>query len=105
MGDSVEYQVFIGFNDYQMSDELVKEHELIELITNFFTRKKIDFSILRAKGGYIYDNGQYITESNLCINIIGDSQLDIIKLTKSLGMYMNQQCSLIIKNPVRAMFN
>jgi len=77
-------------------------HELKEMVTCFFDRKHIDFSILNAKGRYLYENGRYELENSLCISIIRTQNLNILKLAKSLSMYMNQKCSLIIKIPLQA---
>ena len=104
MDSSIEYQIFIGVHDFQSNDTTVMEQEFIDMVTEFFTRKKIDFTLLRARGGYSYEKGKYITENALCINIIGDPGFDIVKFARSLSMYMNQECSLIIKNPVNAVF-
>lgn len=104
MENSVEYLIFIGLNDDQASREIVSEQELIDMVTAFFTRNKIDFTVLRARGGYLYEEGHFITESTLCIDIIGDSQLDIMKLAKNLSMYMNQEHSLVVKSSIKAMF-
>ena len=102
MKNSIEYQIFIGCNDPQLNDELIKDHELKEMVARFFARKHIDFSILSAKGGYLYESGWYELENSLCISIIGTQNLDILKLARSLSMYMNQKCSLIIKTPLQA---
>ena len=55
MQKSVEYQIFIGFNDSQVYEEVVEEKELVEMVAGFFEREKIDFSMFGAKGGYCYD--------------------------------------------------
>ncbi|MBR1736065.1 MAG: hypothetical protein IJ736_03475 [Firmicutes bacterium] len=102
MEDNMEYQIFIGCEDHQVHDEIVSEDELKEMISLFFERKNIDFSILSVKGGYRHKDGRFITENSLCINIIGASDIDIIKLAKSLSMYMNQECSLIIRNTLKS---
>ena len=104
MENSVEYQVLIGCNDSQSHDEVVNEHELRELLSSFFARKKIDFSILSANGGYLHEDGRFTTENTLCVNIIGASDLDIFRLAKSLSMFMNQECVLIIRNAVKTEF-
>ena len=104
MENSIEYQILIGCNDPQLNDEVVKEHELRELISLFFARKKIDFSILSANGGYLHEDGHFTTENTLCVNIIGDPNLDIFQLAKSLSMFMNQECVLITRNALNTEF-
>ena len=102
--NTIEYQIFIGCTDSQLKREIITIEELIKKVANYFTRKKIDFSILRANGGYLDKNNWFTTENSLYINIIGPSNLDIIKLTKSLSMFMNQEYSLIIKNNLKIEF-
>lgn len=104
MEDSIEYQIFIGCNDSQLNDEVVNENELKEMLSEFFTRKKIGFSMLSAKGGFLHENGSFVTENTLCVSIIGGSDLDIVKFAKSLSMYMNQECSLIIRHSLKIGF-
>ena len=45
-----------------------------------------------------------MTENTLCISIVGSSDLAIIKLAKSLSMYMNQEYSLVVKKDVQMSF-
>lgn len=104
MENSIEYQILIGCNDPQLNDEVVNEHELRELVSLFFARKKIDFSILSANGGYLYEDGHFTTENTLCVNIIGDPNLDIFQLANSLSMFMNQECVLITRNSLNTEF-
>ena len=104
MKDNTEYQIFIGCRDSQLQDEIVSEEELKEMILQFFKRKKIDFSMFSTKGGYLHEDGTFITENTLCINIIGSYDLDIIRLAKNLSMYMNQECSLVVKDVIKAEF-
>ena len=64
MKDTVEYQLFIGCNDSQLNKELITVDELIEGISLYFKREKINFSILRTNGGYSNKKGWYITENS-----------------------------------------
>ena len=105
MQNNVEYQIFIGCSDSQSRDEIISEENLRKITANFFEREKIDFTMLSAKGGYRHNDGTFITENTLCINIIGATDLDIIKLTKSLSMFMNQERSLIVKNKAETKFS
>lgn len=99
--DTVEYQVFIGCHDPQQRGEAIDREELGQMVARFFERNQIDFSILRARGGYQYANGEFVTEDSLCINIVGEPGLDIVKLARSLSMYTNQECSLIVRNALQ----
>ena len=104
MNASIEYQIIIGCNDPQLRQELVNDNELSEMLSDFFRKKHIDFSILRLKGGYLHEDGWFITENSLCISIVGDTSIDIIKLAKSLSMFMNQEHILVIKHALKAEF-
>lgn len=104
MQECIECQIFIGCVDPQANQEIVSETELREMVAAFFARRKIDFSMLNTSGGYIYSNGSFITESSICVNIIGDPDLDIIKLARSLSMYMNQEHVLVTRNVVQTSF-
>ena len=104
MKNNTEYQIFIGCHDPQLHDEIVSWHELMEMVGSYFRKKEIDFSMHRAHGGYIHKNGSFVSENSLCINIIGAYDLDIISLAKNLSMFMNQECSLVVKNSIGADF-
>ena len=101
MKDNTEYQIFVGCHDPQMQEELVSERQLREMVSAFFERYEVDFSMLSAQGGYLSKDGTFITEDSLCINIIGASDLDIIRLGRSLSMYMNQETALITRNALQ----
>ena len=104
MKDNTEYQIFIGCHDSQLRGEFVSEDELKEMVVKFFRRKKMDFSMFSVKGGYLHEDGKFISENSICINIIGSGDLDIIKLVKSLSMFMNQECVLITRNALNTEF-
>ena len=105
MTGTYEYQIFIGCNDPQLHGELVSENDLKMVVAQFFERYKVDFSMLSAKGGYLYDNGEFTVEDSLCINIIGAQEKDVLRFTKTLSSYMNQEASLIVRTPVQIEFN
>ncbi len=105
MLDSVEYQFFIGCADSHTHEYIITKNELKEMVANFFNKNNTDFSMLTAQGGYCHKDGWFITEDSLCINIIGASDIDIIRLATSLSMYMNQECSLIIRNNIKTTFS
>ena len=104
MHDIIEYQIFVGCNDSQLKEEIVSEQELIEMVTGFFERKKINFSMFSNKGGYTYDTGDFVSENSICVNIIGEPDLDIVGLAKSLSMYMNQEYVLVTRTAVTTSF-
>ena len=102
MKENTEYQIMIGCHDAQLRDEIVSQDELGAMIVQFFKKKEIDFSMFSAKGGYLHDDRSFVYENSICVNIIGSCDLDIIKLAKSLSMFMNQECSLVIKDRIKA---
>ena len=101
MKENTEYQIYIGCQDSQLRDEIISEDELRAMVVYFFKKKKMDFSVYSAKGGFLYADSSFVYENSLCINIIGSYDLDIIKLAKSLSMFMNQECSLVVKDIIK----
>ena len=97
MKETTEFEIYIGCNDSQMQDEIVSREELEDIVVSFFERNNIDFSLVQTKGGYLYEDRGYVLEDSLCISIIGDSDLDILGLARSLAMYMNQETAMVIK--------
>lgn len=104
MKENTEYQIYIGCQDSRFKSELVGADELKELVVKFFKKKEIGFSMYIAKGGYLHSDGTFITEDSLCINLIGTSDLDIKKLARSLSMFMNQECTLVVKDIIRSQY-
>ena len=80
----------------------MSEVDLRRMVTQFFKRYEIGFSMYNAMGGYLHKDGTFIFENTLCINLIGDYDLEIQRLAKSLSMYMNQECSLVVRDIVKA---
>ena len=101
MKPSIEYQIFVGCDDPQIKSTYINDDELTDLISNYFIRKKVDFSLLKSTGGYLYADGDYAIENGVCISIIGAKEEEILKLSKSLSMYMNQEKLLIVKNDLK----
>lgn len=99
-----EYQIFIGCNDPYLNEEIVSERQLREMVSSFFERNEVDFSMLSLQGGYLHDDGRFVIEDTLCINIIGGSDLDIIRLGRSLAMFMGQETVLITRNALQVDF-
>ena len=104
MKNNTEYQIFIGCGDYHLQDEIISEDELRKVVTQFFSRKEIDFSMFSTKGGYLREDGRLVSENTLCISIIESDELDIIRLAKSLSMFMNQERSLVVKDVIKTVF-
>ena len=104
MKNNTEYQIFIGCGDYHLQDEIISEGELREMVAQFFRRNEIDFSMFSAKGGYLRQDGRFISENTLCISIIDSDDLDIVRLAKSLSMFMNQERALVVKDVINTVF-
>ena len=105
MKDNVEYQIYIGCKDVDIHDGVISKASLGEMVVRFFESRKIDFSLISAKGGFLHDDGWYDVEDTLCVNIIGSSDVDIITLGNALSMFMNQDCVLVVKNRLQTEFN
>lgn len=104
MEESFEYQIYIGCRDPQSREVLISERELKDTVSRFFEKKQLDFSLLSVRGGYLYEDGWYDTEDSLCISIIGNQGLDIIRIARNLSDYMNQMCFLIVRSPLRRVY-
>ena len=102
MKTNTEYQIYIGCRDGQLRDEIVSEDELREMVVQFFRKREINFSIFSTTGGYLHEDGMFVSENTICINIIGSDELDIINLAKSLSMFMNQEYSLVVKDIIKS---
>ena len=98
MEKAIQYQIIVDCNDFFLKTEYVKDHELSDIIVNFFSRQNINFSLLKINGGYLYDDGSFVLENGVCITIIGSSDEKILRLAKTLKMFMFQENVLVIKN-------
>lgn len=104
MEDSIEYQIYIGFNDSQVLEEIVSGDELLERVSRYFESNKVSFSMLNAHGGYLYSKGGFITENVLCITIIGGAEEEMVRIAKGLSMFMNQESALIVRTPLKKQY-
>ncbi len=104
MENSYEHQIFIGCYDLKAEREAISESRLREMITYFFESRKIDFSMLSCQGGYLHEEGWFITENSICIDVIGDPDLDVISLAKKLSVYLNQESILVVRNALKTDF-
>jgi len=101
MIDEIEYQIYIGCSDSQTSEELISSKQLRILVSLYFERLQIGFSMQEVKGGYVHTDGKYVIENTLCITIIGAQGLNIVELANGLSMYMNQDCLMVTKNGLK----
>lgn len=99
---SQEYELFVGLHDAMINDELIKEKELEEMIIGFFEKQKVDFTIFKCEGGYLYDDKNFVLENSLCINIIGVSENNMIHLAKAVSMFMNQESVLLVRTKIKS---
>ena len=100
MNEIICYRIFLGYNDSQTKEQLVTEDELEQLVSAYFQKKKIGFTVSSGKGGYLYKDGKYILENIIIITLVGDQGIDIFRLAKNLSMYLNQEASLVMKHTV-----
>lgn len=101
MQELCEYQIYIGCHDSEQLVQLTNEADLRRMVTQFFKKYEIGFSMFNAVGGYLHKDGTFVFEKTLCISLIGNLEQEIIKLARSLSMYMNQECSLVVKDIVK----
>ena len=99
---SEEYQLFVGLHDAMINDELVKEAELEKMIIGFFEKQKVDFTIFKCEGGYLYGDKNYVLENALCINIIGVRESNMLHLAKAVSMFMNQDSVVLVRNRIKS---
>lgn len=97
MTNDTKYEIYIGCNDTSTKEENISNDEIIKTINNYFSKKKINYSLELGDGGYLHNDGRFIFEKTIRINIIGSQSLDIIDYAKKLAMYMNQECLMITK--------
>ena len=97
-----EYQIFVGCDDFHLKKEYVHPKELIEMITSFFKRYEVDFSLYEMSGGYLYSDGKFTIENGVCLSLIGIDEESAIRLTKALKMFMNQENCLLLKSKLES---
>lgn len=97
MNSDVQYEIYIGCSDQQNKKEIVKSNELLKIVNDYFSKTKINYSIVELEGGYHHSDGVFVFEKTLCITIIGNQDFDIVRFSKGLSMYMNQECFMITK--------
>ena len=102
--ENIEYLIYIGCRDHHLQGEIIQEEELRDMVVQFFRREEIDFSVFSAKGGYLSEDGLFISENTLCISLIGPDDPDIRKLAKGLSVFMNQESALIVRDVIKTQF-
>lgn len=97
MNNDVEYEIYIGCKDQHLKEDIIKCNELMEIVNAYFDKKKINFSMQEVEGGYLHLDGVFAFEKTLYITIIGKQDFDIVRFSKSLSMFMNQECFMVTK--------
>lgn len=97
--NNTKYEIFVGLNK---DKKLVFSYEgLVKQITSFFKEYKIDFSLNKQFGGYVYEDGTYEIEDCAKLTFIGKRSVsDEDEFFNKLKKKFNQESILVVKKTI-----
>lgn len=76
---SKRIDIYIGLGNQHIGIDVETIDSFKSKLAKFFEEYKVDFSVIDQIGGYVREDGSYISEDSLRISLVGDTKDEDLK--------------------------
>lgn len=99
----IKYEIYLGLSQKESGSFDIEEVK--KLIQDVFSKYQINFSLNLQKGGYIYQDKNYVVEDGIKMTFIGKRTPEEEKeFYDEVKRFFNQESILVIKRDVDSTF-
>lgn len=98
------YTISVGLNDKDEKTQRIRTEQVLRLVRSCCKGYNMAFSSYLQDGGYIHENGTYITEKSVCIVLIDPDESLIREAAKDLCAFLNQESVMVTVEEVECYF-
>ena len=98
-----KYTLYVGLNDKDSKIQKVNTVEAYKIIENLLLNLNVEgATIFEAKGLYKHENGEYVTENTLKIEIMFVEKPIVKQLVDSIELILNQESVAVQREVVES---
>ncbi len=86
-----KYTLYLGLNDKDSKVQKIDTLEAYKIVENILKAKHDGGTIYQAKGIYKHDNGEFVIETTLRIEILFSDRKTVLETIKDLKTIFNQE--------------
>jgi uncharacterized membrane-anchored protein YitT (DUF2179 family) len=98
-----KYTLYVGLNDKETKTQKISTVEAYKIIENLLLNLNVEgATIFEAKGLYKHENGEYVTENTLRIEIMFVEKPIVKQLVDSIKLILNQESVAVQREVVES---
>lgn len=98
-----KFTLYLGLNDKDTKTQLISTLESYKMVANILKQEGFEgATIFEAVGLYKHDDGTFVTESTLRIEILDFNQLGVKNLVKTLKLVFNQESVAVQEQSIQS---
>ena len=94
------YTISIGMNDSESYEQKFETERILKLVSRCCKEYGMCYSYSIQTGGYIHDNGTFVTENSIVLVCIDEKEEKINELAKDICCFLNQESVLVTVDKV-----
>ncbi len=99
-----ETKIYVGLND---SVTMKQEHDTAtfsSVLKNICRSDHVSCSFSLMQGGYVHEDGRYVQENSLVLDLIDTDSAVVEEIAKDLCAFFHQESVLITEGEIRAYY-
>lgn len=97
-----KYTLYLGLNDKDKKVQLISTIECYKIATNILMQYTSGATIFEANGIYKHDNGEFVVEKTLRIELLFVTEKQVQDIVKQLKVVFNQESVAVQKETVNS---
>lgn len=97
-----KYTLYLGLNDKDKKIQLINTLECYKIATNILMQYTSGATIFEANGIYKHDNGEFVVEKTLRIELLFVTEKQVQEIVKQLKVVFNQESVAVQKETVNS---
>lgn len=97
-----KYTLYLGLNDKDKKIQLINTIEAYKITTNILMKYTDGATIFEASGIYKHNNGEFVVEKTLRIELLFVNDLQVQEIVKQLKVVFNQESVAVQKEVVNS---
>lgn len=96
--------IYIGLNDSQTKLQKFGTEKYVSVLKNVCRNFHVAFSVHRIEGGYFHENGEYVEETTIALQLMDTPEEKVYEIAKDLCAFFNQESVMVTFSPCSVVF-
>ena len=99
-----ETKIYVGMNDAVTMKQEHATETFSSVLKNVCRSYHVSFSFSLMEGGYVHEDGRYVQENSLVLQLIDADRSVVDEIAKDMCAFFHQESVLITEGEVRAYY-